>query len=129
MRLTWLVGVAAAVVGCVANTPGAAQDENERFSSEYQRCITYGERTGRIAIPAQECAAQELQRQDALLNAAYRTKMASLTAERRTALRQEERAWIVSRDRTCHAGFGIIDRTECLVEATIKRTALIRRFR
>ena len=105
------------------------QDVTEAFSSEYQACITYGEVHDRPAIPASECNAQELRRQDARLNAAYKAVMARLPLARKFDLRTDERKWIMTRYQKCRNLPNAQVEVECVIDHTIKRTASVRRFR
>ena len=129
MRWAMMTGAAALAAGCMMSASGAAQDVTESFSEAYQACITYGERNDAIAIPAAECNARELRRQDAWLNASYKAVMARLSPQRHAALRTDERNWIVARDRTCRSLPNKDQRTECVIDQTIKRTRHLRSYR
>lgn len=129
MRWAMVTGAAALAVGCMMSAPGAAQDVTDGFSEAYQACITDGERNDAIAIPETECDARELRRQDARLNASYKAVMARLPPPRRAALRTDERNWILARDRTCRGFPNGDQRTECVIDQTIKRTGYLRKYR
>lgn len=47
------------------------------------------------------CAGQDFQRSDALLNQAYKQKMAQLSPEQQTKFKAAQRSWIVYRDKDC----------------------------
>jgi uncharacterized protein YecT (DUF1311 family) len=84
-----------------------------------------------------ECTQAELTFQDGKLNQAYRMVMTRLPAARQAELRQEQRAWIRSRDAICErerrqAGDGTLSHVawlDCLVSETIKRTKTLEHYR
>ena len=47
------------------------------------------------------CAGQEFGKADAALNLAYNAVLDRLSADRRTSLREAQRAWLVYRDKEC----------------------------
>jgi uncharacterized protein YecT (DUF1311 family) len=115
------LGATALIIAAAGSIPAAARDVTEGFSPEYQACITYGEAHGTTAIPALDCSARELRRQDARLNTSYKRLMARLSPARKTNLRIDERNWIIVRDQRCGARSDPNDRAECLIVETIKR--------
>lgn len=71
------------------------------------------------------CYAEELKRQDAALNLAYKAAMGKVSAEARPALLKSQRAWIVFRDARCdleaaldYAPSGEVNRVACLGSLT-----------
>jgi len=47
------------------------------------------------------CAGQDFKRSDALLNQAYKQKMAQLSPEQQTKFKAAQRSWIAFRDNDC----------------------------
>lgn len=99
---------------------------DEKLSREYERCISSGEAAEGIQFAMQECIDREFGIQDALLNQAYRRKMASLPDDKKLLLRGMQRQWIRDRDQRCEAdGDGSLDRfisDQCLAIETKNRT-------
>ena len=83
-----------------------------------------------------ECYDIELSVQDGRLNQAYKMVMQRLPAARKTALKNEERAWIKRRDAICQrhaapeAGGTMYDvmLSSCLVDETIKRVIVLENY-
>lgn len=69
------------------------------MSPVYRQCLDAAASEGR-----DRCLAAEYTLQDARLNRAYKQLIAGLDDGARTALRGEERQWIVERDRACGEG-------------------------
>ena len=69
------------------------------LSDQYQECRARSQ----SAVQTKTCLAEELDRQDARLNMAYRDAMARLSPQGRSHLREAERAWIKWRDSKCLA--------------------------
>lgn len=78
-------------------------------------------------VAIEECQQRRLQVANVRLNAAYQAKMARLSPAARTALRDEERRWIASRDAACKVGAdqgtaGPLAAANCLLDRTNART-------
>ncbi|MFC6633354.1 lysozyme inhibitor LprI family protein [Microbulbifer taiwanensis] len=82
-----------------------------------------------------QCAQRYYQSRDAELNKVYKTTMQSLPAEQQKRLREQQRAWLKSRDPDCRAqveaeaaGGSILPMlySLCLAEATARRTQQLR---
>ncbi len=123
---------AAAIVG-----PALAQAQSQierRYTPAVKRCI---EHSGYGDAAMTECYDIELSVQDGRLNQAYKMVMQRLPAPRKTALRNEERAWIKRRDALCQrhaapeAGGTMYDvmLSSCLVDETIKRTIALENYK
>jgi uncharacterized protein YecT (DUF1311 family) len=75
--------------------------QNEAMSSrQYRTCM---DRANGITANMNDCIGVEYDRLDRRLNLAYRAAMGRLPAARRTALRNDERAWLGNRDAVCEA--------------------------
>jgi hypothetical protein len=91
------------------------------------RCSNMGPPTGPVhwGLERSECA--ELSKLDAQLNHTYQTKMKSLSAKGRIALRNSERAWLAKMNDTCGLGNDatIVDEAtaDCFATEVRKRIA------
>lgn len=81
-----------------------------------------------------ECLGELYEEQDARLNTAYRAAIEPLEGERRTQLRDAQRAWVAFRDANClfyRSGEGTIAAIEgnsCMVEVTRARAEELERM-
>lgn len=73
-------------------------DATVRYSKAFTTCM---DGSGGVTFDMVECMNAELTRQDAKLNAEYKVLMKSLSTERKTQLRNAQRAWITYRDENC----------------------------
>jgi uncharacterized protein YecT (DUF1311 family) len=80
-----------------ASTDPASGTES-LLSKTYSDCMVKSEG---VTVNMLDCSADELRRQDALLNESYRKLMASAATPQREQLREAQRAWIKYRDSTC----------------------------
>ena len=78
-------------------SPLAAAD-NE-MSGEYKACM---ERSNGVTGEMLDCMGAEFTRQDARLNENYKRLMSKLSAKRKEALLEAQRAWIKFRDANCN---------------------------
>ena len=84
------LGLAMALLLCSST----AWAEDNYDSLEYESCLEKA-----IAdFDMMDCTFQELERQDARLNAAYKKLMAASSEHQKTTLREAQRAWIKFRD-------------------------------
>jgi uncharacterized protein YecT (DUF1311 family) len=108
-------------------------DPEKTYSPAYRHCIATGD-AGRGVTPAMQiCIANEYERQDKLLNAAYKAAMAQRGPAAQKTLRQEQRGWIKRRDSECQENLtgGTIDRVEvplCHLNMTAVRTVELKRM-
>ncbi len=117
------VSAAALVAVTLAMSPAVAADRE--FSKEFETCL---DKAAGVTPAMIDCISAELKRQDALLNQNYRKLMASLSAERKKALQEAQRAWIKFRDTNCDFYYdpdggsaARVDANECLLNATADR--------
>jgi uncharacterized protein YecT (DUF1311 family) len=105
---------------------GASESEGGLYSKSYSDCMAKSEG---VTVNMLDCSADELRRQDAALNAAYRKLMASLPPLQQEQLREAQRAWIRSRDGSClllqsREGGGTLAAvmgSDCVLEETTRR--------
>ncbi|CAB3751299.1 MULTISPECIES: lysozyme inhibitor LprI family protein [Burkholderia] len=110
---------------------GARADEAQRDGI----CRT-AEETGYTA-DIRNCLRLKYDAADQRLNAVYQAKMASLDAQDKLRLRNDERRWLAARDATCaesrqpDAGgtLGLVEHDGCLVDETERRIKVIAAFR
>lgn len=92
--------------------------------------------TGGSDAEVRDCLAQDLKDSDRRINAVYKSLMASRDEAGKTALRDEQRAWLKTRDKTCALDNKEVDRekwlqailadqqkTTCVVRYTFARVA------
>jgi uncharacterized protein YecT (DUF1311 family) len=114
-----------ALAQVITVTGSKSADPAQRFSQAFRECFYYGELHNTIAIPARECYELELRLQDELLNKAYAKARASRNSRQRARLRTEQRIWIIERDRRCNAKAVEAERSECLIDETMARAAVL----
>ena len=73
---------------------GSALASDDKFSKDYGRCMDQAVSTFDIL----ECTQQELEKQDARLNAAYKKLRAAESENQKKSLLEAQRAWIKFRD-------------------------------
>lgn len=113
------------VAGQDADEPRGLQEQSVYLGirSSYQSCIDHSDGS----MPSMtECAESEFAYQDKRLNAIYARVMRSRSADQRSILRAEERAWIARKDAECAIpearGQGqILDSTGCTITETARR--------
>lgn len=105
-------------------------------SREYRHCLATSEAAQGATYAMVGCTYDEIDRQDARLNEAYRLVMRRLTPARRIILRIEERRWIAARDRRCEQAAAREDgdlvrlaRSGCLLDETIQRRQYLETYR
>lgn len=111
----------------VAGGPDLTQAQlEEQYSPAYNSCQESGDAAKGVTSAMAQCIADEIDVQDARLNAAYRSAMDKRDEAGKIALRDEERAWIKARDTKCDAlaQGGSIDAIQipaCVLNETIRR--------
>jgi len=112
------------VIGLLLSTlPLAAADSD--MSQEYSGCM---DKSNGNTAGMTDCIAAETKRQDARLNENYKQLMSKLSAKRRNALREAQRAWVKFRDTNCSFYFdpdggtaALLDGRDCFLQATANR--------
>ena len=122
---------AAAVQACLKSDRGAELDGERCIGVVADPCLDKANSTADM----NECSGRELRVWDALLNAAYGQVREMIDAEQQIKLRDMQRAWIASRDKTCqfywdfHQGsIASPMAAYCMVRETARRTMFLRRF-
>lgn len=104
-----------------------AADETKPLRAAYYACV---KASRGVTAALNDCIGTEHAYQDKRLNTAYKAVRASLAEPQRTALRDEERAWITSRDKKCapdpDGGTGaMLDSNQCALDETAARAATL----
>ena len=115
--------------GLLLNMPVLAAADNE-MSQEYLKCI---DRSNGVTSEMLDCISAEFTRQDARLNENYKTLMAKLSAKRKEALLEAQRAWLKFRDANCNFYYdpeggsaAHLAGNECVLNATADRATELR---
>lgn len=121
------LGIAGAltIVGSALSQDAATNGATLRPS--YQTCV---EASQGVTLALNDCIGVEHAFQDKRLNAAYQQLRKSLPKSERLRLRDEERAWIAKRDKTCapEADGGtasLLDANQCQLDETAARAAVL----
>jgi uncharacterized protein YecT (DUF1311 family) len=122
--------VPAAITLGISILPVVAADRE--LSKEFDACL---DKAGGVTVAMIDCIAAEHKRQDEQLNQNYKRLMASLSAERREALLEAQRAWLRFRDANCRfyydpdgGSLARIDANACLLKATADRAKELAQF-
>ena len=78
-------------------------ETDEGLSKEYSDCMNKVENTTSGML---QCGGEELDRQDARLNDAYKKLLSKLSPDRKKALLKAQRAWIKFREANCDYWYG-----------------------
>lgn len=121
----WLAGMAGmVVVVCTAHGQDATPTES-LLRPSYHACVQASQG---VTLALNDCIGVEHAFQDKRLNAAYQQLRKSLPGANRIALRDEERAWIAHRDKSCAPDpeggtASLLDANQCQLDATAARAA------
>ena len=94
-----LVLLALAGQGAQAMAPKI--DPEKEYSPAYDRCLNSGDALKGVTAAMAGCTNEELAKQDARLNRAYKAAMAGRSKADQAKLRTVQRAWIKRRDAEC----------------------------
>lgn len=111
--------------------PYAASDEQpslskaQVFRPSFDKCVDGSEG---VTLTLNNCIGAEYDFQDKRLNHAYQRLRKSLSGSAKTALRDKERAWIASRDKSCAPDpdggtSAMLDANQCQLNKTAARAA------
>jgi uncharacterized protein YecT (DUF1311 family) len=118
-----------------AATPTSAV--GKRYTPSFNACMESGDAAEGVPAAIVGCRAEEIDRQDAVLNQKYRALMKRLAKPKQVQLRASERDWVITRDRQCRdemgedseGSLGQVSYTDCILDETIKRILWIERQR
>lgn len=89
----------------LAAAPAQAQapkiDPEKEYTPAYDRCLNSGDAIKGVTVAMAGCTHEELAKQDARLNRAYKAAMAKRSKAEQAKLRTAQRAWIKRRDAEC----------------------------
>jgi uncharacterized protein YecT (DUF1311 family) len=115
--------------GLLLSTSPLAAADNE-MSQEYKACM---DRSSGVTSEMLDCMGAEFTRQDARLNENYKRLMEKLSAKRKEALLEAQRAWIKFRDANCNFYYdpeggsaAHLAGTDCNLNATANRATELR---
>lgn len=102
---------------------GASQAVASGYSKTFDACMA---KSNGVTVDMLDCLGSETGRQDARLNANYRSAMKSLSAEKQRELVAAERAWIKERDSKCaldtNGGTAAqVNSASCVLDQTAQR--------
>ncbi len=124
----------ASIAACVRGAGTSTAAREKCIDTVASACIgpDEGARSDRDVI---DCLDRERQQWDRLLNTAYKALMQGLEPEQQVKLREMQRAWIDSRDRTCNFLYVFFEGTmanpmiaNCLNRETGRRAAFLMGF-
>ena len=123
----WTVGL-----GLIAFAMSAAHAQDADASATplrptYYTCV---KASGGVTLALNNCIGTEYDFQDKRLNIVYQRLRSSLSAEQRTTLRDDERAWMAKRDTTCKPDSNggtasMLDSNQCRLDQTAARAAAL----
>jgi uncharacterized protein YecT (DUF1311 family) len=104
--------------GAAHSTEGA-----KRFRASYYVCVDKAEG---VTAALNDCIGAEYDFQDRRLNAAYQALRKGMDDAAKNVLRDDERAWIASRDKSCAAAedggtAALLDSNQCELKETAER--------
>ncbi|AYV44796.1 hypothetical protein CFHF_23245 [Caulobacter flavus] len=76
-------------------------DPEKEYTPAYDRCLNSGDAIKGVTVAMAGCTHEELAKQDARLNRAYKAAMAKRSKAEQAKLRTAQRAWIKRRDAEC----------------------------
>lgn len=91
----------------------------------YEKCVESSEG---VTPSIQDCISTEYEYQDARLNEVYRQLLGQLDASKKEALREEQRQWLMHRDKECDPGeqpgqAQMLDANSCMLSMTAEKVA------
>jgi uncharacterized protein YecT (DUF1311 family) len=122
---TFFALVVMSVAPYAASEEQPSPSEAQAFRPSFDKCVDGSEG---VTLTMNNCLGAEYDYQDKRLNDAYQWLRKSLSGSARTALRDEERAWMASRDKSCapdpDGGTAtMLDANQCQLHKTAARAA------
>lgn len=123
----WIVGTGLFLMAFTAARGQDASAADTPLQPSYYTCVKAARG---VTLALNDCIGNEHDYQDKRLNAAYQRLRKRLGPDQRTALRDEERAWIAQRDKTCAPDEGggtasLLDTNQCQLDQTAARAAVL----
>jgi uncharacterized protein YecT (DUF1311 family) len=111
---------------------GSVAAADRETSNEYTSCL---DKAGGVTVEMMDCIGAETKRQDARLNDNYKRLLSKLSANRKKALTEAQRAWISFRDANCRfyydpdgGSLARVSASECTLNATADRAAELKQL-
>lgn len=105
--------IVAAAISLTASTSCAFADDG--YSAAYSACVN---KAGGETASLVDCSNEELARQDARLNTAYKTAMSVLPDQNKQKLLEAQRVWIKFRDADCGVYYSLTGGTVDLLNGS-----------
>ena len=124
----WVIGIGLGVLATTAFAGHETQEpKGKPLRATYYACV---KASRGVTLTLNNCIGDEHQFQDKRLNVAYQKLREGLTTEQRTALRDEEQAWITQRDKACAAApeggtANMLDSNQCQLNETAARAIIL----
>jgi uncharacterized protein YecT (DUF1311 family) len=131
-------GMAALLLGATSATAALPNSPvAKRYTPTFAACMESGDAAEGVPSAIVGCRAEEIDRQNAVLNRKYLALTQRLPKPKRASLRASERAWIITRDKQCRdemgedseGTLGQVVYTDCILDETVKRILWIERYR
>lgn len=134
IRQISMIALAAIALPAFAQWPAPVE---RALSKTYNDCMASGAAAQGVTSGMMSCSGDEIGRQDARLNQAYRMTMQRLPRARQATLRTRQRAWIKRRDATCRREADVyqggtaaaLNLSQCILRETIARRLWLERYR
>ncbi|MGD7034864.1 lysozyme inhibitor LprI family protein [Methylotuvimicrobium buryatense] len=111
----------------------SAISADTELNPEFSICM---DQSGGVTMNMIDCITEEDQRQDTRLNRVYNELMGTLSAERKTALRDAQRAWLKYREANCHfyddpdgGSIARVQANDCFMTETAQRAKELENIR
>ncbi len=123
----WFAGIAGILVAVSGAHSQNATAKEATLRPSYYACV---KTSSGVTLALNDCIGTEHAFQDKRLNAAYQQLRKSLPRAERVGLRDEERAWIIHRDKACEpepneGTASLLDANQCQLDETAARAAAL----
>ncbi|UPG88183.1 lysozyme inhibitor LprI family protein [Luteibacter aegosomaticola] len=123
----WIAGTGLFFIAIAAAHGQEASVAEKPLRPAYYTCVKAAHG---VTLALNDCIGSEHNFQDKRLNSAYQHLRTSLNSDQRTALRDEERAWIAQRDKACAPDedggtASLLDANQCQLDQTAARAAVL----
>jgi len=120
---TFFAVTAMSATSCAGAKKPSGAIEIQALRPSFDKCVDGSEG---VTLTLNNCIGAEYDFQDRRLNVAYRLLRQKLPASASTTLRDEERAWIASRDKDCEPDpqggtAAMLDANQCRLNKTVER--------
>lgn len=125
--IRWVAAIAGIVIPICAAQSQELNTHEPTFRPSYGACV---KAAAGVTLALNNCIGAEHAFQDKRLNTVYHRLRKTLPASVRIKLRDQERAWIAQRDKTCKADHNggtasLLDANQCQLDETATRAAVL----